>query len=133
MKAIGIVMWAGGLLLAAYAGLIFEPTINGSTVNFDLQQRQMMLLIVGCVLFAVGVVLHAISAKLPDHPSREKEGLRDQRPSTARLAYALELGITDTDAGYMFDGKAFASLEDAIRAAAPHKQNAMPDFGKVGW
>jgi hypothetical protein len=136
MKTIGIIMWGGGLVLAAYAGLLFDPSVSGygggRIVNMDLQQRQMMMLIVGCVLFAVGVVLHAMSVRGEELPNAvttaPKVASDKQGASIHRIAYARQLGISETDEGYNYGGQTYVDLEDAIKAADPDNLKAMPDF-----
>ncbi|WP_158011631.1 hypothetical protein [Sphingomonas turrisvirgatae] len=123
MKTIGIIMWVGGLVLAGFAGLFFDTSVGGygRIISFDLQQKQLMMLIAGCVLFAVGVVLHALSGKLQaPKPPASKKG--PSKPNGARIAHALDLGVMDTGKGYAFEGKAYADIEDAIRAADPAKR-----------
>ncbi|WP_215260744.1 hypothetical protein, partial [Escherichia coli] len=126
MRKIGMLLWAGGIGLAIYAVFVFTPSVNGMHVNFDLQQRQMMMLIVACVLFAVGVGLHAFAAHVENAPikSAGSKPKKAQNPVSAKiratdnqLAEAKRLGIVETREGYGYAGNNFTSIDDAISVA----------------
>lgn len=69
MKIIGIALWAGGIFLVAYAMFVFDTSLSYGgyqrVVNLDLQQRQLMMAIMGGLMFLGGVILHALALFLP--------------------------------------------------------------------
>jgi hypothetical protein len=79
MRNVGMILWLGGAALATYAMFLFDASVEVSAygsrvVNLGLQQRQMMMLIVGCALFVVGAVMHVVGASrtstAPAEPSK---------------------------------------------------------------
>jgi hypothetical protein len=74
IRKLGMILWLGGAALAAYAMLVFDTSVSAGyygsrVVNLDLQQRQLMMLVVGCALFIVGAIMHIMGAKAPAGPS----------------------------------------------------------------
>jgi hypothetical protein len=104
--------------------LVFDPSVDGGPyfggriVNNALQQRQMMMLVAGCAMFAVGVLLHAGSylavARKPVQDGAAGTSPTKYPASAKRLAYAQALGIEDDGDGYNYAGQSFLSVEDAI-------------------
>lgn len=69
MKVVGTLLWVGGAALVGYAVAVFDPSVSsgyGRVVNLDLQQRQLIMVIVGAAVFLTGAILSALGFLLPD-------------------------------------------------------------------
>lgn len=139
MKNIGVVLWLAGAALAAYAGFLFDPSVDGGPylsgriVNHGLQQQQLMMLIAGGVMVVVGIILHVASNFLPtvvaDQMSEMPKGDNPNKvPCTVgRMAYGRQLGIIETPNGFEYDGRTFNSIDGAI--ALVNEKNALASEG----
>lgn len=87
MRRLGTLLWIGGLALIVYAVGFFDTSLSsyGSDriVNLDLQQRQLLMVMVGGLAFLAGVGLHVASYFLPESRASEmpqRAGLQRRRP-----------------------------------------------------
>jgi hypothetical protein len=74
----GWILIIGGLCVACFFGLIYDTTVSTTFFeadarihNMGLQQNRMLGCIAGLIAAAVGIVMVAIDAKLPDKEDRE--------------------------------------------------------------
>lgn len=128
MQVIGILLWLAGLALQIYAAGVYDPSVSSSSfgygsdriINMNLQQQQLMMFIGGCAFFVAGVIAHVASAFLPRVASFATENAASTtvQPNIAnRMAYARQLGIVETDDGFIADGNRYDSLDGAIAEA----------------
>ena len=72
MKPIGTTLLMVGLALYAFATFLFDPSVKSygggyapdRIVNLDLQQRQLLVALLGLTLFLAGIIMHVAEAAI---------------------------------------------------------------------
>lgn len=142
VKGVGVTLWLAGIAIFLFALMGFDATVEAPfdpgnmgmmtlrpnrVINFDLQQRQMLLGMFGLTCFLAGTLLHGLAALLDRTPqpdvfpatSRQPEPgpVRPSTPESA-LARCTELGIENNpEKGFIYGGYVYSTAEAAIEDA----------------